>query len=269
MRIVVVGLGKSGTTALIYAIRSAMPADTELLFEPHAFVPVREPNVAAKALLNPRIPLGPEFYRQFERIVLLLRDPRDLLISKALYRVYGGTPLHADRAKLEEYVALLRAKEDDPRSVSFLQIVALFQTLNGRGPNPDAGIAKSLNYIAAFQRAFPECLALPIRGSGRRTVRGGRKLSLAVRRAHETRRARDAAACRPVAPRGQLARLVHARGRRALSPGVHALHEPLRICRRLDTECRAPDRSEGGKRVCPSPRARAARRASGRRGMST
>lgn len=158
MRIVVVGLGKSGTTALIYAIRSAMPADTELLFEPRAFVPVREPNVAAKALLNPRIPLGPEFFRQFERIVLLLRDPRDLLISKALYRIYGGTPLHADRAKLEEYVGLLRAKENDPRSVSFLRIVALFQSLNGRGPNPDADVAERLNDIISFQRAFPECL---------------------------------------------------------------------------------------------------------------
>src|SRR4249919_3624194 len=147
MRIVVVGLGKSGTTALIYAIRAAMPADTEVIFEPHAFVPVREPNVAAKVLLNPAFPLDGAFYRQFERIILLLRDPRDLLISKALYRIYGGTPLHADRAKLEEYVALLRAKEKDPPSVSFLRIVALFQTLNGRGPNPDAGLARRLNDI--------------------------------------------------------------------------------------------------------------------------
>ncbi len=158
MRVVVVGLGKSGTTALIYAIRAAMPAGTEVLFEPHAFVAVREPNVAAKVLLNPMHPMDPAFYRQFERIILLLRDPRDLLISKALYRIYGGTPLHADREKLEEYVTLLRAKEKDPPSVPFLRIVALFQALNGRGPNPDAGVAKRLNDLVSFQRAFPECL---------------------------------------------------------------------------------------------------------------
>ena len=36
MRIVIVGLGKSGTTALLYAVRAAMPADTQLLFEPRS-----------------------------------------------------------------------------------------------------------------------------------------------------------------------------------------------------------------------------------------
>jgi hypothetical protein len=158
MRVVVVGLGKSGTTALIYAIRAAMPADTEVLFEPRAYIALSATNVAAKVLLHPKFPMDPAFYRQFERIILLLRDPRDLLISKALYRIYGGTPLHADRAKLDEYVALLRAKEEDPRSVSFLRIVALFQTLNGREPKTDAGITRRLNDIAAFQSAFPECL---------------------------------------------------------------------------------------------------------------
>lgn len=158
MRVVVVGLGKSGTTALVYAIRSAMPADTEVLFEPRAYVALSASNIAAKVLLHPKFPMDPAFYRQFERIVLLLRDPRDLLISKALYRIYGGTPLHADRAKLEEYVALLRAKEKDPGSVSFLRIVALFQSLNGRGSNPDVGIAKRLNDIVSFQREFPDAL---------------------------------------------------------------------------------------------------------------
>ena len=158
MRVVVVGLGKSGTTGLLYAIRSAMPADTQVLFEPHAYVAVQAPSVAAKVLLHPKYPMEPAFYRQFDRIVLLVRDPRDLLISKALYRIYGGTPLHADLAKLDQYVALLRAKEKAPRSVPFVRVVNLFQSLNGRPPNPDMGIARRLNDIVAFQRAFPGCL---------------------------------------------------------------------------------------------------------------
>jgi hypothetical protein len=158
MRGIVVGLGKSGTTGLVYAIRSAMPADTELLFEPRSYVTLRAPNVAAKVLLHPRYPIGPAFYRQFDRIVLLVRDPRDLLISKALYRIYGNSPLHADQPKLDQYVELLRAKERDPRSVPFVRIVDLFQSLIGRPSRRDAGIARRLNDIVAFQRAFPECL---------------------------------------------------------------------------------------------------------------
>ena len=161
MRVVVVGLGKSGTTALVYAIRSAMTADTELLFEPKRYVEVKAGSVAAKVLLHPRFPLDPAFYRQFDRIVLIVRDPRDILVSKGLYRVYGGTPLHADLPKLEQYVELLRAKERDPRSVPFMRILGLFASLNGRPFNPDLGIARRLDDVVQFQQGFPACLVYP------------------------------------------------------------------------------------------------------------
>ena len=161
MRAVVVGLGKSGTTALVYAIRSAMPAGTELMFEPKRHVELTATNVAAKVLLNPRFPLDPSFYRQFDKIVLIVRDPRDVLVSKGLYRIYGGTPLHADLPKLDRYVELLRAKERDPRSVPFMRILALFESLNNRPPNPDMDLAQRVNDIVAFQQAFPACLVYP------------------------------------------------------------------------------------------------------------
>jgi len=113
MRVCVAGMGKSGTTALVYAIRAAMPADTVLLFEPRTFVPVTAPNVAAKVLLHTKHPMPYPFYRQFERLVLIVRDPRDVLVSRLLYRAYGATSMLADPARLERYLALLRAKEAD------------------------------------------------------------------------------------------------------------------------------------------------------------
>ena len=161
MRAVVVGLGKSGTTALVYAIRSAMPADTQLLFEPRSHVELRVPNVAAKVLLNPKFPFDPAFYRQFDRIVLLVRDPRDLLVSMALYRIYDGASLHADLPKVEQYVELLRAKERDPHAVPFMRILALYDTLSGRPPTPDLSIVRRLNDIVQFHEAFPSCLVYP------------------------------------------------------------------------------------------------------------
>jgi hypothetical protein len=105
-------------------------------------------------------PMDYAFYRQFDKIVLLVRDPRDLLISKALYRVYGANPLHADSAKLDQYLELLRAKERDPRTVPFTRIPALFQSLIGRAPNPDGGIARLLDYAVGFHDAFPGCIVL-------------------------------------------------------------------------------------------------------------
>jgi len=158
MRVIVVGLGKSGTTALLYAIRAAMPADTQTLFEPRADVAVHAPHVAAKVLLHPRFSLSQAFYRQFERIVLLVRDPRDLLVSKALYRLFGARSLHADPHKLEQYMALLRAKEKDPRSVSLSRINAVFQDFVGPTLHSDEGLARLLRNAIAFHQAFPDAI---------------------------------------------------------------------------------------------------------------
>lgn len=157
MRVVVVGLGKSGTSALVYAIRSAMPADTQLLFEPRAFVAVHSPDVAAKVLLHPKFPMEHAFYRQFDRIVLLVRDPRDLLISKALYRMFNAKAIQSDPVKLDQYLGLLRAKEADPRSVSLTRINKVFQDLVGPTLHSDEGLGRMLDDAIAFHEAFPDC----------------------------------------------------------------------------------------------------------------
>jgi hypothetical protein len=157
VRVVIVGLGKSGTTALLFAVRSAMPATTQVIFEPRVHVALQAADVAAKVLLNPRFPLAHAFYRQFDEIVLLLRDPRDLLISKALYRIFGGK-LHADPAKIDRYVDLLRMKEADPRSVSLTRINALFQSLADPTPRSSDGVARLLDEAMAFHDAFPDCV---------------------------------------------------------------------------------------------------------------
>ena len=158
MRVCVAGMGKSGTTALVYAIRAAMPANTVLLFEPRTFVPVTAPNVAAKVLLHTKHPMPYPFYRQFERLVLIVRDPRDVLVSRLLYRAYGATSMLADPARLERYLALLRAKEADPRSVSLLEINDVFETMGGSSAHTDEGRARMLADAIAFHAAFPDAL---------------------------------------------------------------------------------------------------------------
>src|SRR4029079_9779086 len=73
MRVCVVGMGKSGTTALLYAIRAAMPAGTQGLFEPRTFVAVTAHDAAAKVLLHPKHPMPAAFYGQFDKLVLIVR----------------------------------------------------------------------------------------------------------------------------------------------------------------------------------------------------
>jgi hypothetical protein len=94
------------------------------------------------------------FYRQFDRIVLLVRDPRDIQVSRVPYRAYGARALHADPGKLREYVDLLRAKEAQPRSVSLTRIDTLFVTEGGSALHSPAGIARMLEQAMAFHDAF-------------------------------------------------------------------------------------------------------------------
>jgi len=156
MRVVVAGLGKSGTTAVLYAIKSAMPDGTQVLFEPRSYVPLDSPNVAAKVLLHPKVAMDYAFYRQFDRIVLLVRDPRDIQVSRVLYRAYGARALHADPGKLREYVDLLRAKESQPRSVSLTRINTLFVSQGGSALHSPVGVARMLEQAMAFHDAFSQ-----------------------------------------------------------------------------------------------------------------
>jgi len=155
MRVCVVGMGKSGTTALLYAIRAAMPAGTQVLFEPRTFVAVTAQDAAAKVLLHPKHPMPAAFYGQFDRLVLIVRDPRDVLISRVLYRAYGATAMLSDPAKLARYLDLLRAKEADPRAVSVRQINEVFQSMGGSAAHSDEGRTRMLADALAFHEAFP------------------------------------------------------------------------------------------------------------------
>ncbi len=156
MRVIIAGLGKSGTTAALYAVRSAMPADTQILFEPRRVIEVQAVNAVAKVLLNPRFSIEDAFYRQFDKMVLLVRDPRDVLISKLLYRTFGSRALHDDPAKLDQYLDLLRAKEANPRVVSLLRINALYEKLSGPTQHSDEGRERLLSGATSFHDAFPD-----------------------------------------------------------------------------------------------------------------
>src|SRR5690606_15023024 len=85
-KIVIAGQGKSGTAALFHKIRAAVPDSTRLLFEPRAYEP--EPDdghVLAKVLIDPPGYVDFSTFEPFDKKILIVRDPRDNLISRLLY----------------------------------------------------------------------------------------------------------------------------------------------------------------------------------------
>lgn len=141
MKTVIYGLARSGTTALFYKIRESLPADTICLFEPARFDPRiirknrdmsgREPFVLAKILpFRPFNPSAAESFAHFEKQILIVRDPRDRLISRLLYGVYSCN-FFDDNHKLGRFLQLLKHKESDPHSVSMKKLLTTFSELDG------------------------------------------------------------------------------------------------------------------------------------------
>jgi hypothetical protein len=109
-----VGLGKSGTTALVYAIPVGDARRYAIAVRAKSFVEL-------EARTSPPRCCSIRSFRSIRASIAsstsrpARRDSRDILVSKGLYRIYGGNPLHADLPKPRQYVELLRAKERDPR----------------------------------------------------------------------------------------------------------------------------------------------------------
>ena len=137
-RIIIFGIGKSGTTALFYRIKHSLPPKFKTLFEPRLsgilsdLPPMREGILAKVLLPSDRQGLDgieslvASLEREFSKRVLLIRDPRDILVSIILYTGgYGIFPQRAEQ-ELEDFITLLRRKEESPSSLTVSELVERF-----------------------------------------------------------------------------------------------------------------------------------------------
>ncbi len=136
MRVLVLGLAKSGTTALAYKIHEALGRDAALHFEPgkttgaedtalHARLTAAPGSMITKNLVFPtdETRWHDVFANadRYDRAIWIVRDPRDIIISNFFYHWYGH---HSTREKFEEALARTRRKESDPTGTPFVDLVA-------------------------------------------------------------------------------------------------------------------------------------------------
>lgn len=123
MRVLIVGEGKSGTTALLRSISTTLDDPVEL-FEPLEMTEddlVPESLVIKKLLLSWK-PSERTVLDRFDKRVLIVRDPRDRLISQLLYDAYNKADrLNADQR--EKWLEVLRRKTENPKGVSFIHLI--------------------------------------------------------------------------------------------------------------------------------------------------
>jgi hypothetical protein len=126
MKICIFGIGKSGTTALLFKVAGGLPKCQAFSGgKPGEHVADYE-NAVYKYTYSER--KGKTFDRfrehfeqeRYDRHIWIARDPRDAAVSAMLYRWHKGYKEREDQYRA--HLDLVRQKEKDPRSVSFAEI---------------------------------------------------------------------------------------------------------------------------------------------------
>jgi hypothetical protein len=126
MKILILGLGKSGTTAMVYKVAGGLPNCQAFSGgKPGKYLGDYE-NAVYKHTYEERKGKSFELYREhlrkehYDRKIWMARDPRDAAVSRMLYRWHRG--YFGRRKQYEAHLNLVLKKEQNPRSVPFYEI---------------------------------------------------------------------------------------------------------------------------------------------------
>jgi hypothetical protein len=165
MKILILGVPKTGTTYLYYMLKNVMPAHTACFFEPKSLADVttdtRQDFSLTKFLVTSAAfneLLRPEALDNYDKVVLLIRDPRDLLVSTFMYSIYDMYILQ-DLALFGQFMTLLKVKEKKPRSLSMKKLLEIQAQINDSGPTETlefvkAGLGMSSMLVDRFDKLF-------------------------------------------------------------------------------------------------------------------
>ena len=126
MKVLILGLGKSGTTAMVYKVAGGLPHCKAFSGgKPGKYIG-DYPNAVYKHTYEARKGKDFDLYRahlqkeHYDRKIWMARDPRDAAVSRMLYRWHKGT---AGRKKqFEAHLELVLRKEKAPASIPFYEI---------------------------------------------------------------------------------------------------------------------------------------------------
>ena len=126
MKILILGTGKSGTTALVFKMAGGLPNCQAFSGgKPGKYIGNYE-NAVYKHTYNPIKGKTFDLYiehllkEKYDRQVWMARDPRDVAVSRMLYRWQKG--VGSDKDQYQDHLSRVLQKEKDPNSISFAEI---------------------------------------------------------------------------------------------------------------------------------------------------
>ena len=161
MKVLILGLGKSGTTAMVYKMAGGLPNCQAFSGgQPGQHIGNYE-NAVYKHTYEERKGKSFDLYKEhlqkefYDRKVWIARDPRDAAISRMLYRWHKG-----HKGKIKQYkthLELVLKKEKDPASISFAEL----SRYSGHGDWP-----RSIEDVVAEERVRYDRMHTFVKGLG-------------------------------------------------------------------------------------------------------
>jgi len=124
INILIAGKSKTGTTALFYKIKNSLPHYTRSWFEPLCYVPSHTDSyvpLLSKILIQGNLKVDHGSFDIFDKRILIVRDPRDRLISAILYHSAINF-FQTNRQQCAVFIQLLKKKESCPNAISVLDL---------------------------------------------------------------------------------------------------------------------------------------------------
>lgn len=165
--IIILGAGKSGTTALFYAVRQAIVDATGKQIE-GLFEPTEKPVIAeylrsgkdviplVKVLLGPILRKGRDVISIFDKRIVIYRDPRDNIVSRIVFML----PRVAPRSEAQ-LIEMFRQKERDPESISVLAMLREIGRVSERKNLPEAVRENSILAARLKQERAQDLFLMP------------------------------------------------------------------------------------------------------------
>jgi len=126
MKILILGTGKTGTTAMVYKVAGGLPNCHAFSGgHPGKYIGDYE-NAVYKHTYEERKGKNFEVFRDhlskehYDRKIWMARDPRDAAVSRMLYRWHRG--FSGRKKQFEAHLEFVLKKEKDPQSISFSEI---------------------------------------------------------------------------------------------------------------------------------------------------
>jgi hypothetical protein len=177
MRVLVTGKAKSGTSALFSALLQSLPAGYQYLFEPRSYQGDGGPDVLIKTII------GRCDVPAFDKQILIVRDPRDALISLLLYCVYDLERIWGNNYNASAWVMAIWGKERNPFSASVHALIYQMEALCGRPQlqtwlndhlrsilwhieRPDAFVIRYEDFVAGNWGGTEDYLGIPLAFDG-------------------------------------------------------------------------------------------------------